>query len=60
MQRTSRNRAKAGFAWHVVFIAVLADFQLSRNRVYVSSTTGFVNYEAMQGLFMFTSMHDGW
>jgi len=60
MRRTSRNRAKAGFAWHVVFIAVLADFQLSRNSVYVSSTTGFVNYEAMQGLFMFTSMHDGW
>lgn len=45
---TSRNRAKAGFAWQVVFIAFLADFQLSRKRVYVSRTTGLVNYKRMK------------
>lgn len=41
---TSRNRANAGFAWQVVFIAFLADFQLSRKSVYVSRTTALVNY----------------
>lgn len=41
---TSRNLLNAGFAWQVVLIVSVAVLKLLRNKVYVSITACFVNW----------------